>query len=163
MINVKKLVHNAKMPTKAHHNDACFDMWAVNKTETPQYIQYGTGIALKIPDGYVGLIFPRSSITKEDLMLKNSVGVIDAGYRGEVCFRFTKIVNDTWEKYIIPDGKTIEHMINVGVPERELQTYEVGDKIGQIMFIKLPEIKLQLVNELDDSTRSEGGFGSTGK
>lgn len=163
MVKVKKLVRSAKMPIKAHYNDACFDMWAVNKKETSQYIEYGTGIALKIPDGWVGLIFPRSSVTKEDLMLKNSVGVIDAGYRGEVCFRFTKIVNDTWEKYEISTNNTVEHMINIVVPERELQMYEIGDKIGQIMFIKVSEINLQLVDELDDSTRGDGGFGSTGK
>ena len=166
-VYIKKLVENATMPTKAHSNDACYDMWAVSKKETPQYIQYGTGIALEIPDGWVGLIFPRSSITKEDLMLKNSVGVIDAGYRGEVCFRFTKIANDTWKRERRTGGGVFggaqQEIIDIVSPERPLDIYRTGDKIGQIMFIKLPEVELELVDELDDSTRGEGGYGSTGK
>ena len=77
-IKFKKLVPEAKTPFKAIDVDAGFDLYATSIVETPEYIQYNTGIAVEIPEGYVGLVFPRSSVTKYDLMLKNSVGVIDA-------------------------------------------------------------------------------------
>ena len=86
-LKFKKLNQNAVSPTYAHETDACFDLVATSKTTTSKFIEYGTGLAFEIPKGYVGLIFPRSSITNKDLMLKNSVGVIDADYRGEVKFR----------------------------------------------------------------------------
>ena len=154
-IRFKKLVPEAVEPTKAHDNDAGFDMVAVSKKETDQYIQYGTGIALEIPDGMVGLIYPRSSVTKKDLMLKNSVGIIDAGYRGEVSFRFNKLVTVNTEAMTIA--------MNNFITSVNKEYYEVGDKIGQIIFQTLPEVTLLETDELDDSERGEGGYGSTGK
>jgi dUTP pyrophosphatase len=165
-IKIKKLVGNAKLPSKAHDNDACFDMWAISKKETEDYIQYGTGIAMEIPDGWVGLIFPRSSVTKEDLMLKNSVGVIDAGFRGEISFRFSKVVNNTWKhstRTRSTVGGSTKTIIDISTTDRPLKIYQTGDKIGQIMFIKLPKVTLEEVDELADSTRGEGGYGSSGK
>ena len=165
-IQVKLLKPNAKAPVQAHEDDACFDMVATRKNENVKYIEYGTDIAFNIPKGYVGLIFPRSSVTKEDMMLKNSVGVIDAGYQGEIRFRFIKSVNDVFRAEVRTGsliGGRVEHIINVHSPERHLDIYKVGDKIGQIMFIKLPKIKLKLVDEFTSSIRGEGGFGSTGK
>ena len=143
-IHFKKLVPEAVEPTKAHDNDAGYDMVAVSKRTTDQYIQYNTGIAMEIPDGYVGLIYPRSSVTKKDLMLKNSVGVIDAGYRGEISFRFTKSRRLGQDMIYRPD-----------------EFYEVGERIGQIIFQKLPDTVLLEVDELDDSERGENGYGST--
>ena len=81
-IRFKKLTPDAKTPVKTYEVDAGFDMFATTKTETNDYIEYKTGIAFEIPEGYVGLVFPRSSVTKKDIMLKNCVGVIDASYRG---------------------------------------------------------------------------------
>lgn len=77
-INIKKLNESAIIPTYAHSEDAGLDLVAINKEVNNDYIEYGTGLALEIPKGYVGLIFPRSSNSKKDILLANSVGVIDA-------------------------------------------------------------------------------------
>lgn len=161
-----KLKSNATIPIKAHDTDACYDMIATSINKTEQYIEYGTNIAFHIPKGYVGLIFPRSSVTKEDLMLKNSVGIIDSGYLGEVMFRFTKIVNSAFHEMTLSNGTHsdgINKVIDIKVIERELQIYNIGDRIGQIMFIKLPKTKLIVVDDFDETKRGVGGFGSTGK
>ena len=152
-IPVKKLVDNAVIPTRSHHNDAGFDFTATSKKTTSQYTQYGTGIAMAIPDGYVGLIFPRSSVTKKDLMLKNAVVVIDSGYRGEIMFRF-------WIS-----GKTGEIKQGIGVGDYyvEENVYDIDDRIGQMIIFKLPEVKLKEVDDLEDSERGTGGYGSTNK
>ena len=110
-------------------------------SETSNQITYGLGIALEIPDGFVGLIFPRSSIRKYDLALTNCVGVIDSGYRGELQATFNKINH---------------HKIRV-------DDYKVGDRICQITIIPHPIIQFVEVDDLSDSERSSGGFGSTGK
>lgn len=77
-VKFKKLSDKAVIPTKAHPTDAGFDMTAVKINITDNYVEYETNIALEIPDGYVGLLFPRSSNSKKDLLLANSVGVVDA-------------------------------------------------------------------------------------
>ena len=156
-INFKKLVPAAEEPIKSHDNDAGYDMVAVSKKVTDQYIQYGTGIAMEIPDGYVGLIFPRSSVTKKDLMLKNSVGVIDAGYRGEISFRFNKTLVLNKKPNFQNENEMVDNI------DMSVEHYEIGDRIGQIIFQKLPDTVLLEVNELDDSERGEGGYGSTDK
>lgn len=138
-IKFKKLDDNAKLPQKAHETDAGWDMWAVSKKENEKYVQYGTGIAFDIPKGWVGELYPRSSVTNKDLMLKNSVGIIDAGYQGEIMFRF-----------------------NVTKQNSFFDSYHIGDKIGQIIFKRLPEVSLVEVNEFKKSFRGEKGFGSTG-
>jgi dUTP pyrophosphatase len=102
-------------------------------------ITYGLGIALEIPEGFVGLVFPRSSIRKTDLSLTNCVGVIDSGYRGELQATFRK---------------------HKGVVSTK---YEVGDRVCQITIIPHPPIEFNEVNELSNTERGEGGFGSTGK
>ena len=135
-INVQKIHPNAIIPTYARPDDAGMDITAIGRAITENYIEYKTGLAFEITKGYVCLIFPRSSITKKDLMLKNSVGILDSGYRGELIFRFQK------------NGE---------------QIYEVGDKIGQIMIIPYPEIKFHEVSELSETARGEDGFGSTGR
>ena len=139
-IDVKLLNPLAVMPERAHATDAGFDLTATNRRyasddETGLYTEYGTGIALAIPEGYVGLVFPRSSVSKTRHTLRNSVGVIDSGYRGEVRLRFS--------------------------PDDSRTAYDVGDKIGQIIFIKLPSIELMEVEKLGSSSRGTGGFGST--
>jgi dUTP pyrophosphatase len=97
---------------------------------------------MEIPDGMVGLIFPRSSIRKTRLQLSNSVGVIDSGYRGELQATFNKIIT------------TIENQKN---------DYKVGDRICQIIIVPHPIIQIVEVDELSESSRGIGGFGSTGK
>jgi len=169
-IKFKKLIPEAKAPLKVIDIDAGFDLFAASINETTDFIEYGTGIAVEIPEGYVGLVFPRSSVTKYDLMLKNSVGVIDASYRGEIRCRFAKVINEIYEEKkdvnlnfkfpkSYPDGKAIDLvMLN-----RHIKKYELGDRVAQIIFLQLPSITLIETNELSDTQRGSGGFGHTGK
>jgi dUTP pyrophosphatase len=139
-VKIKKLKPEAVIPSYAKLGDAGMDLTATEiiKDEAFQ-ITYGTGIALEIPIGYVGLIFPRSSIRNYQLSLSNCVGVIDSEYRGEIQFTFNK---------------------TGGVPSKK---YEIGDRIGQIMILSYPEIKFVEVSSLSSTERGEDGFGSSGK
>jgi dUTP pyrophosphatase len=132
-------------------------------------VHYGTGLAFEIPYGYVGLLFPRSSNAKKDLILSNSVGVLDSNYRGEVSFKFKPSVvlfdNDyAQEGTLGDDGNTFD---NIVVPTEDngldFQIYEVGDRIGQIIILPYPQIEFLEVDELGSTERGEGGYGSTGK
>ena len=138
-VRIKKLNENAVIPSYAKDGDACFDLTATSIKVDVGYIQYGTGLAMEIPYGYVGIIVPRSSVTNKSLMLKNSVGIIDSGYRGEISFRF------------------------YGLDGEDSIKYDIGERIGQMMILPVPKIQLVEVDELSDSDRSEGGYGSTGK
>lgn len=141
-VNVKKLTENAVLPTYAKHGDAGMDLTATSKNyDEHGNVVYGTGLAFEIPNGYVGLLFPRSSNTKKDLILGNSVGVIDSGYRGEVVF-----------KYKMTCGF---------IENKEGHAHEVGDRIGQIIIMPYPKIEFNLVDELSKTDRGIGGFGST--
>ncbi len=134
-VKIKKLSPDAKIPKYAKPGDACMDLYAVNHTVDQYGNQvYDTQIAMEIPEGYVGLVFPRSSVSKTGLSLRNSVGVIDSGYRGPIMLKFS--------------GET--------------GSYLAGDRIGQIMILPYPEIEYVEVSQLSDSDRGSGGFGSTG-
>ena len=87
-IKMKKLVAEASIPRYAKPGDAGMDLTAVWKNQVFDIVTYGTGLAVEIPDGYVGLLFPRSSIYKTKMSLTNAVGVIDSGYRGEIMMKF---------------------------------------------------------------------------
>jgi dUTP pyrophosphatase len=142
-VKIKKLSPDAVIPTYAKEGDAGMDMVATRIiNETLDSITYGTDIALEIPEGFVGLVFPRSSIRKTHLHLSNSVGVIDSGYRGELQATFKKIQ---------------------GISNNALDNYKVGDRIFQLMIIPHPTIQFIEVDELTTTERGEGGFGSTGK
>ena len=137
----KKLKKQAVTPSYAKDGDAGLDITAISRdiviTEDYEYIEYGTGLAFEIPVGYVGLLFPRSSISKKDMFLSNAVGVIDSGYRGEVSFRFKRLA---WTSTI----------------------YNVGEKIGQLVILPYPQIQLEQAKELSETERGEGGYGSSG-
>jgi dUTP pyrophosphatase len=137
-VKIKKLHPDAVIPKYAKLGDAGMDLVAIDEqwNDTNTMVTYNTGLSMEIPEGYVGLLFPRSSISKTDLILSNSVGVIDSGYRGPIMFKF---------RY----------------PE-EGMVYDVGDRIGQIIIIPYPQIEFEEVDELSTSERGEGGFGSTG-
>ena len=138
-IRFKKLSPSAVVPTKAHASDAGFDMTCTRYEVTNgELFTYHTDIAVEIPDGYAGLLFPRSSIYKQDLFLTNSVGVVDSGYRGEVMFKFKPICSDA------------------------KQHYQVGDRIGQLIIIPYPNVEFVEADELSDSERGTGGYGSSG-
>lgn len=142
-IKFQKLHPDAVTPSYAKPGDAGLDLTAVGISFTPSYISYRTGLAFEIPEGYVGLLFPRSSNSKKQLLLTNSVGVVDSGYRGEIEFRFKVVGNGV-------------------VPEGDLDTYNVGDKIGQLVIMPYPHIELIEENNLSDTERGTGGFGSSG-
>jgi dUTP pyrophosphatase len=139
-VRIKKLNENAVVPSYAKSGDAGMDLVATKIISNTTFdVTYGTDLAMEIPKGFVGLIFPRSSIRKYELILSNSVGVIDSGYRGELQATFKK--------------------------ENGLDSlaYKVGDRIAQIMIIPHPPIEFNEVDELSDTERGDGGFGSTGK
>lgn len=143
-IRIKKLHPNAEIPKYAKEGDAGMDLTSVGIVYDEQYVSYKTGLAFEIPNGYVGLLFPRSSNSKKDLLLSNSVGVLDSGYRGEVEFRYKRAIHGINEKW------------------RTDNFYEVGDRVGQIIIIPFPQVQFQEVNELSETDRGDGGFGSTG-
>jgi len=137
-VRFKKCADNAKTPKYASEDDACLDLFASSLLiDDFGNLTYDTGIAFEIPKDHVGLVFPRSSVFKKTLILKNSVGVIDSGYRGTIQVKFSSLR----ESNVI---------------------YDVGDRVAQIMIIPRPSVELEEVDELSDSTRGTGGFGSTG-
>lgn len=167
-VNIKKLNENAVIPQYAKPGDAGMDVVATSINVTDKYIEYGTGLAFEVPEGYVMLIFPRSSNSKMDLLLANSVGVLDSGYRGELKLRFkrnyrienkpSEATNNEFTTSSILWGENVEdYRINA------CDWYEVGDKVGQIMIIPYPQIEFSEVEELSETQRGSGGFGSTGK
>ena len=150
-VNVKKLDGNAVVPTYAKHGDAGMDLTAVSKEyDEHGNVCYGTGLAFEIPNGFAGFLFPRSSNTKKDLILGNSVGVLDSGYRGEVVLKFKAI--DT--KYL-EDGRLTY------VKKDFMDSYNIGDRVGQIVIMPVPQIEFNVVDELSTTDRGVGGFGST--
>lgn len=134
-IKIKKLHQDAIVPKYAHEGDACADVYSVSKREKENFIEYGTGLAFEVPKGYCMLVFPRSSVSDSDLMLKNSVGVLDSGYRGELNLRFQKC------------GE---------------KSYNVGERIAQIMIIPYPKMSFELTDKLSETERGKKGLGSTG-
>lgn len=139
-IKVKRLNELAMLPTKAHATDAGFDLYATSKTyDNDGNVVYGCGLAFEIPEGYMGLVFPRSSNAKKSLLLSNSVGVIDAGYRGEVTAKFKRL-------YPISQGE-----------------YAIGERFAQLIVMPIPDVEFELAEELSESERGVGGYGSSGK
>jgi dUTP pyrophosphatase len=140
-VKIKRLNPLAVAPSRANKHDAGFDLVATSieypSGSTGVFIEVCTGLSFEIPPSYVGLIFPRSSISDTKHFLRNSVGVIDSGYRGEVKLRFS--VDDS------------------------ITSYQIGDRVGQIVFVKLPVIELIESESLAESDREEGGFGSSGR
>lgn len=145
-VRIKKLHPNAVIPTYAKPGDAGLDLTAVDYEffENDRIVYY-TGLAIEIPEGYVGLIFQRSSVRNKDIILSNCVGVIDSGYRGEITFTFRTIVN-----YVKL------HPLSDSI-------YKIGDRIGQIVIMPYPQIELVEAEELSETHRGKSGFGSSGR
>lgn len=153
-LKIKRLNPDAILPSYAKPGDAGLDITATDEGQNTvsedgyMYREYGTGLAVEIPAGHVGLIFPRSSISKTALSLCNSVGVIDSGYRGEIKFRFRIDMAPA----LVSNSKISRAMV-----------YKKGDKIGQLIVMPYPTVEVEEVSELSDSERGTGGFGSTGQ
>jgi dUTP pyrophosphatase len=139
-VSIKKLVDHAFLPQRGSLDAAGFDLVAIDlyKNHDYKFVEYGTGLSVEIPKGYVGLIFPRSSISKTPHTLANSVGVIDSDYRGEIKLRMRYDEN------------------------REDMEYGFGDRVGQLIIIPYPQVEFEVVQELSNTERGDGGFGSTG-
>lgn len=137
IVKIKPIHPDAKIPQYAKPGDAGMDLYAVD-FEMDKYgnYVYKTGLSFELPSGYVGLLFPRSSVSKTGLSLRNSVGVLDSGYRGEVIFKFA--------------GNSSQ------------ASYEIGDRVGQLIILPYPKIEFEAVANLSESDRGSGGFGSTG-
>ena len=146
MIKVKQLHQDAVLPQKANDKDAGYDLVAISDPEIKYdndnvlYIQYKTGIAIEPPEGYHTEIYPRSSISKYNLQLCNSLGLIDEPYRGEIILRF--------------------NLINSKLVGSKL--YQKGDKIGQLVIKKTISMDFIEVEELEETDRADGSFGSSG-
>lgn len=145
-VKIKKLSKDAVIPVYSTPGSAGLDFTATSyeyKQDIDCHV-FGTGIAMEIPKGYVGLCFPRSSIRKIDLQLTNAVGVIDSDYRGEVMASFKN-------RDFTPD-----------VIAQLRKGYEVGNRIFQMIIIPYPMIEFVEVEELSSTERGENGHGSTG-
>lgn len=143
-VNIKKLHDNAVIPIAAKPGDAGLDLTCVSINETDDYIEYKTGLAFELPEGYVGLLFPRSSNSKKDLLLCNAVGVLDASYRGEVTLRYKRVPN-------------------VALYNSFTKVYSVGDRVGQLIIMPYPQVSFVEVEELGQTERGDGGYGSSGR
>lgn len=154
-VKIKRLSETAQLPTKAHDSDAAFDLYAdIQDTFKPfgstedvkgikimpgQTVKVSSGVAMEIPEWYWGAVYARSGLaTKQGLRPANCVGVIDSHYRGAI---IVAIHNDS----------------------NEVQIVRHGDRIAQFMLAPVIETSFEEVNELSDSDRGEGGFGSSGK
>jgi dUTP pyrophosphatase len=163
-VKIKKTHKDAVIPSYSKPGDAGMDLTAVSRVfDKDGNVCYGTGLAFEIPEGYVGLLFPRSSNCKQDLLLSNSVGVLDSGFRGEVMFKFkpSLIFADDQEG----ENNDSETFDLITVPNNEYSEnryYNIGDRIGQLMILPYPQITFEEVEELTKSERGTGGYGSTG-
>ena len=139
-VNFVKLNKLAVSPSYAKDGDAGLD-FRVSRViyDNEKQISYGTDISMEIPRGYVGLIFPRSSVRDTDLILSNCVGVIDSGYRGEIMATFNK---------------------KEGLMSYK---YNIGEKMCQMIIIPYPKIKLIEKENLSETERGTGGYGHSGK
>lgn len=138
-INVK-LTDGAPLPKHAKPGDAGMDLTTRETVEiAPQgTVMVPSGVSMAIPEGYVGLVFPRSGLSsKRGINLANNVGVIDSGYRGDVT---------------LP-------LYNAG---HEMQVVERGERVAQIIIVPFATCECVEVDELSETERGEGGFGSTG-
>jgi dUTP pyrophosphatase len=169
-VKIKKLSEKAVLPKYAKEGDAGLDLVAVDRkvftsgiaSGEPEYIEYDTGLAIEIPEGYVGMVFPRSSISNKELFLTNHVGIIDSSYRGSIKLRF-KPTGDAWA--IEDFGDYVGFYATAEDELRDysfdLECYNVGDRIAQLIIMPIPNIEFEEVEELTETERNEGGFGST--
>lgn len=141
IVRMRRLSDDVVLPTFAHAGDAGMDLRSI-ETVTLQPMErrlVATGLAVAIPDGYAGLVLPRSGLAlKKGLTVANTPGLIDAHYRGEL------------------------KVIAINVDPKNPVTIEAGDRIAQLVIQRIPKVQIVEVDELDDTDRGEGGFGSSG-
>jgi dUTP pyrophosphatase len=142
IVEFKVLADGAQPPRRAHEHDAGYDLFAAEPTRLSpgERASVGTGIAVAIPDGHAGLVLPRSGLAaRHGIALVNAPGLIDAGYRGEL--RVLLLNTDTAHPFAI----------------------DPGDRIAQLVVIRIENLQFSETEELTESARAVGGFGSTGR
>ena len=147
IVKIKKLIETAVIPAYGKPGDAGMDLTctSVELDANGNYV-YKTGLAIEIPEGFMGLLFPRSSNANKSLMLTNSVGILDSGYRGEIMFKY----KPNYQYFLQSDEV------------KNQKIYLVGERVGQLIIMPYPEVEWKVVEELSDSERGTGGYGSTG-
>jgi dUTP pyrophosphatase len=141
-LEYKRLERFARPPARAHDHDAGYDLFAAEaaRLEPGERVSVGTGIAVAIPEGHGGLVLPRSGLAaRHGIALVNAPGLIDAGYRGEV--RILLLNTDRQEPFEIA----------------------AGDRIAQLVVVRIESLDLAEVDELTETARAAGGFGSSGR
>jgi dUTP pyrophosphatase len=141
-VKIKELYTDVKLPIKGSSHAACYDVYAHSITAMDDgKIKVGLGFATEIPEGWKGIIVPRSNLTKHRWVMNHSFGVVDSDFRGEWMCIFTSIdYNSTYPAF----------------------PYKVGERVAQIYFDRVEEVELSKVEEIASSDRGEGSFGSTG-
>jgi len=161
-IQFKKLLPTAQKPKFGKPGDAGADLVATSVDFSREdQVVYGTGIAVEIPEGMVGLVFPRSSVRNYDLTMANSVGVIDSGYRGEIMVTF----NVKMDVLLIDELASVENLQELSNVMFDISChniYEVGDRIAQLVIMPVPLAQYVEVEELSETSRGDKGHGSTG-
>lgn len=185
-VKFKKLDPNAKIPSYAHDGDEGMDVYCTGveyDIDNDCFILH-TGLACESDKGVAGRCHVRSGNYKYDVYLANSVGIVDSEiYRGEIQFRYKNrdsrdlfvLTHTNIEFMLLPWWKRIFNKLDTwnricyDIREQYIENalqfcpYQVGDRIGQIVFEEFRRVKVEEVNELSETIRGEGGFGSTGK
>ena len=150
-IKIKKTSKDAVIPMRANDTDSGYDLVAIDDgvvSSDGEYIEYDTGLQIQPAQGFFTTIRPRSSITKYDLILKNSLGTIDESYTGNLKLRFAL------------SGRHAD--LNGNHHTYSVKTYKKGDKIGQLVVERRIDADFDEVDSLEKTERGEGGFGSSG-
>lgn len=139
-VKFKKLYADSKLPVKGSLDAACYDVYAHSmERDYEGLVTYKLGFATEIPKGWMGIVVPRSNLSKHKWVMANHIGIIDSDYRGEWMVKLRSL-----------DG--------IYSPS----PYSVGERVAQMYFKKIDEIEIEEVDELSQTERGEGGFGSTG-
>lgn len=166
-IKCKQLDEKAVIPFYAKEGDACMDITAVDleyDLKNDRYI-YHTGLAFEVPEGYYMDLRPRSSNTKCDFYIANAPGTLDAGYRGELLVVFKRRDRIALEDFaMLFKGCDPNQVMTAYVNSMlSIAPYVPGDRVCQMQVLPRPKVNIEIVEELSESERGEGGFGSTGK
>ncbi len=150
-LKVKLINSDAKVPSKGHPSDAGYDLTVVDDgalSKDGNYIEYKTGLVVQPEPGFHTEIFPRGSVSKTSLMLANSIGLVDQNYTGELILRF-KIIRPTTGL----DSSPSEPFV--------IKTFKKGEKAAQLVIRKTEQSEIEVVDEVSQTDRGDGRFGST--
>lgn len=166
-IKFKKLCKKAVVPAIATPGSVGMDLVATSRVETDKYIEYGLGFATEMPNNVFALVTPNSRISKYDLSLRNAPAVIDSDFVGEWRLRFGKIHTPTKFTVILNKVRNWFGIKDVDATVmcsgQDYKIFQVGDVVGQAIFLRYDNVNIEEVTELSDTVRGDGGFGSTEK